>query len=61
MELEQTKKLYEHIGREYGKKYNCVINVITFEDCVIGYDVIDQAVGITGGLPCQIVFENYKN
>ena len=35
-------------------------NIITFEDCLIGYEIIDQLVGITGGLPCQIVFESYK-
>ena len=36
------------------------MNIITFEDCTIGYDIIDEVVGGTGGLPCQIMFHSFK-
>lgn len=41
---------------KYAKPLNCVVNVLTFEDCCIGYDQLDQLVEFTGGIPCQIEF-----
>ena len=39
--LEESKKLYEELALKYAIKSNCVVNIISFEDCAIGYDVID--------------------
>jgi hypothetical protein len=35
-------------------KSNCVVNIISFEDCSIGYEVLDEIVKRTGGLPYLI-------
>ena len=35
-------------------KSNCVVNIISFEDCTIGYDVIDEVIKRTGGVPYSI-------
>lgn len=37
-------------------KSNCVVNIISFEDCAIGYDVIDEVIKWTGGVPYSIGF-----
>lgn len=38
-------------------KSNSVVNIISFEDCSIGYDVIDEIVKWTGGVPYSIGFK----
>jgi hypothetical protein len=48
--------LYEQLASEYAVKSNCVVNIISFEDCAIGYDVIDEVVKRTGGVPYSIGF-----
>lgn len=56
METEQTTKLYETLAINYAKPNNCVIDFMTFEDCSIGYDILDQMVGITGGMATFVTF-----
>jgi hypothetical protein len=34
-----------------------VVNIISFEDCAIGYDVIDEVIKRTGGVPYSIGFK----
>jgi hypothetical protein len=34
-----------------------VVNIISFEDCSIGYDVIDEIIKWTGGVPYSIGFK----
>lgn len=41
---------------DYAKPLNCVVNILTFADCIISYEIIDELVGITSGLPCQVLF-----
>ena len=41
---------------EVAIKTNCVVNIISFEDCSIGYDVIDEIIKRTGGVPYSIGF-----
>lgn len=53
---EVAEKFYEKLALQYAKPLNCVVNVLTFEDCCIGYDILDRLVSITGGIPCQIEF-----
>ena len=33
-----------------------MVNIISFEDCSIGYDVIDEIIKRTGGVPYSIEF-----
>jgi hypothetical protein len=33
-----------------------VVNIISFDDCAIGYDVIDEIIKRTGGVPYSIGF-----
>ena len=35
-----------------------MVNIISFEDCSIGYDVIDEIVKWTGGVPYCIGFKD---
>ena len=55
--LEESKKLYAHLADNYAVKSNCVVNIISFEDCSIGYDVIDEVIKTTGGVPYSIGFK----
>jgi hypothetical protein len=34
-----------------------VVNIISFDDCTIGYDVIDEIIKRTGGVPYSIEFK----
>jgi hypothetical protein len=38
-----------------------VVNIISFEDCSIGYDVIDEIVKRTGGVPYCIGLKEEGN
>jgi len=42
---------------KYAIKSNSVVNIISFEDCAIGYDVIDEIIKRTGGVPYSIDFK----
>lgn len=55
--LEASKKLYEELALKYAIKSNSVVNIISFEDCAIGYDVIDEIIKRTGGVPYSIDFK----
>ena len=46
---------------DYAIPYSCVVNVIGFEDCAISYDVIDQVVNKSGGIPYNIGFSMENN
>ena len=41
---------------EHAIPLNCMINLITFEDCTISFDIIDRMMMLTSGLPCQVTF-----
>lgn len=55
-QLEGSKALYEQLANKYAIKSNCVVNVISFDDCAISYDVIDEVIKRTGGVPYSIGF-----
>jgi hypothetical protein len=44
------------LANKYAVKSNCVVNVISFDDCAIGYDVVDEIIKRTGGVPYSISF-----
>ena len=46
------------MAENYAIPFGCIVNVISFEDCAIGYDIIDQLVSKTGGLPYNISFSD---
>ena len=46
---------------DYAIPYSCVVSVIGFEDCAISYDVIDQVVSKSGGIPYNIGFSMENN
>lgn len=56
-QLSESKLLYEKLATQYAVKANCVVNIISFEDCSIGYDVIDEIIKRTGGVPYSIGFK----
>lgn len=37
-----------------------MVNIISFEDCSIGYDVIDEIVKRTGGVPYSIELKEHE-
>lgn len=37
LSFEETKKFYQELAINYAKPLNSIVNVMTFEDCCIGY------------------------
>ena len=59
--IEHSKEIFKRLALDYAIPYSCVVNVIGFEDCAISYDVIDQIVSKSGGIPYNISFATEKN
>lgn len=58
--IEESKAIFKQLALDYAIPNSCVVNVIGFEDCAISYDVIDQLVSKTGGIPYNISFSLNK-
>ncbi len=53
---EEVKNIYSELATKYALKNNTVVNLISFEDDAVGYEVIDELVSRTYGVPFPITF-----